>query len=150
MLFLIEYDRPLQATVLFEEFTADQREKAEYGRLQIEQANRERGIDREVVILDAESREALEVTHGRYVDGLRRVREGLEPRDVFRRAEEIEKRDSCNVPEYVVIRRYQELMLEFGLIRQRRPGDPGGLPCAGRTRGRRRNVLRVQAGADRP
>jgi hypothetical protein len=138
MWFLIEYDRPLQATVTFRTFADSERKAAEDERLRLEVALARRGglLDgfrgtrggREVVLLEAASEEALRRTHGRYFDGLKRA-ERIEPRDLFKRARQIEQEGGDDAPSEVIGRRYRELMLEFGLMKPRQSGDPDTLPC---------------------
>jgi len=68
MIFLIEYDRRLGQIVNFEEFEDDARHKAEKIRLDIELALNRNGVDHEVVLLQAASKDALRQTHRRYFE----------------------------------------------------------------------------------
>lgn len=70
MLFLIEYDRNRGRIVKLEVFEDSERQKAEDSRLEIELALNRRGIEREVVLLDAATEEALRRTHRRYFENL--------------------------------------------------------------------------------
>lgn len=70
MIFLIEYDRSNDEIVTFEPFPDSERRDAEDARLEIEIALNRDGIDREVVLLEAESEEALRRTHRRYFENL--------------------------------------------------------------------------------
>jgi len=65
MFFLIEYDRPRGAIVQLREFDAASRQLAEDVRLELELDLNRRGVEHEVVILDAPSKEALRRTHSR-------------------------------------------------------------------------------------
>jgi hypothetical protein len=73
MIFLIVYDRPEGRIVAFEPFEDSQREAAEDLRLETELTLHRRGVDREVVLLEAESEEALRLTHRRYFEGLSEI-----------------------------------------------------------------------------
>ncbi len=66
MLFLIEYDRPSRRLVQFRKFDESQQQAAHDVRLELELDLNRRGVEHEVVILDAPSEEALRHTHGRY------------------------------------------------------------------------------------
>jgi len=73
MIFLIEYNRGKGIIVTFRDFDDSQRREAEDSRLGIElDLNRKgrKGIDHEVVLLEAASRDALLRTHGRYFKDL--------------------------------------------------------------------------------
>ena len=70
MLFLIEYDRSRGQIVNFKTFDATERQSAENSRLDIELDLNRRGIDHEVVLLDAASEDALRRTHRRYFEEL--------------------------------------------------------------------------------
>lgn len=70
MLFLIEYDRHQGQIVNFTEFKDSERQQAEDARLQSELDLNRRGIKREVVLLEAASKEALQKTHRRYFENL--------------------------------------------------------------------------------
>jgi hypothetical protein len=70
MYFLIEYDRHRGKIVTFTSFDDSQRKKAEDARLDMELDLNRRGIDHEVVILDAASEDAIRRTHRRYFEDL--------------------------------------------------------------------------------
>lgn len=70
MLFLIEYDRNRGQIVTFEAFDDSERHKAEESRLEMEIKLNRLGIEREVVLLEAETEEALRRTHRRYFEDL--------------------------------------------------------------------------------
>jgi hypothetical protein len=70
MVFLNEYDRPTGTLVQFRKFDDSEQQAALDARLQLElKLNREH-IQREVVILEAPSEEAVRHTHGRYFKDL--------------------------------------------------------------------------------
>ena len=66
MLFLIEYDRPSGKLLQLRKFGESEWRTANDARLELEIDLNRRGIQREVVILDAPNEEALRHTHGRY------------------------------------------------------------------------------------
>lgn len=70
MLFLIEYDRNRGRIVKQEVFEDSERQRAEDSRLEIELALIRRGVEREVVLLEAATEEALRRTHRRYFEDL--------------------------------------------------------------------------------
>ena len=70
MIFLIEYNCPEGRLVKFETFDDLQKHEAERLRLEIELDLNRRGIEHEVVLLEAVSEEALRRTHGRYFESL--------------------------------------------------------------------------------
>ena len=70
MIFLIEYDRNQGQIVIFEKFDDSERRKAEESRLELEIKLNRLGIEREVVLLEAETEEALRRTHRRYFEDL--------------------------------------------------------------------------------
>jgi hypothetical protein len=69
MLFLIEYDRPRGSIVQLREFADDFR-GAEEARFSLELDLNRRGVEHEVVVLDAPSQEALRRTHSRYFENV--------------------------------------------------------------------------------
>ena len=73
MMFLIEYNRNEGKIVTYREFEDSQRRLAEDARLEIELDLNRKGIDHEVVILEAASKEAIMKTHGRYFKTLREL-----------------------------------------------------------------------------
>jgi hypothetical protein len=70
MIFLIEYDRARGEIVRLEAFPDSERRAAEEARLEMEIGLNRDEVDREVVILEAESEEALRRTHRRYFENL--------------------------------------------------------------------------------
>lgn len=75
MIFLIEYNRSEGSIVTFRDFDASQRLEAEDSRLGIELDLNRKGIDHEVVLLEAASKDALRLTHRRYFEDLRQILE---------------------------------------------------------------------------
>ncbi len=73
MIFLIEYDRPDGRIVTFTTFKDTERLNAEKSRLDLELDLNRREVDHEVVILEAESEEALRRTHRRYFEDARSI-----------------------------------------------------------------------------
>jgi len=70
MLFLIEYDRSRGAIITLREFDEIESKSAEQARLKMELDLNRRGIEREIVLLEAENEEALRRTHRRYFEDL--------------------------------------------------------------------------------
>jgi hypothetical protein len=70
MIFLIEYDRRQGRIVTFRAFDEAARHEAEDSRLQLELELNRRGMEREVVLLKADTEEALRRTHRRYFESL--------------------------------------------------------------------------------
>jgi hypothetical protein len=70
MIFLIEYDRSQGRIVTFKTFDDLARQEAEAARLQLELKLNRLGTEREVVLLEAASEEALRRTHRRYFEDL--------------------------------------------------------------------------------
>lgn len=70
MIFLIEYDRSSGSLITFERFNNAERESAEKARLEMELELNRRGVEHEVVLLGAETEEALRRTHRRYFEDL--------------------------------------------------------------------------------
>ncbi len=70
MIFLIEYDRSSGSIVTLVRFDDTKREQIEHIRLELELGLNRLGIDHEVVLLEAESEEALRRTHRRYFEDL--------------------------------------------------------------------------------
>ncbi len=70
MIFLIEYDRSRGEIVSFETFSGSERRVAEEARLDLEIRLNRNTVDHEVVLLDADSEEALRRTHRRYFENL--------------------------------------------------------------------------------
>jgi hypothetical protein len=76
MLFLIEYDRSRGSIVQEREFDGNARQVAEDARLELELELNRRGVEHEVVLLDAPSKEALRHTHGRYFESVAELARG--------------------------------------------------------------------------
>lgn len=68
MLFLVEYDRTQGKIASFRTFDSVDRKEAEECRLELELDLSHRGIDHEVVMLEAASEQALQRTHRRYFE----------------------------------------------------------------------------------
>jgi hypothetical protein len=66
VIFLLEYDRQAGQLLRLDEFAASDRSEALSARLELEIDLFKRGIVREVVLLEAESKAALTKTHNRY------------------------------------------------------------------------------------
>ncbi len=75
MIFLIEYNRSEDRIVTFEEFADSEGRKAKDSQLEKELDLNRKGIDHEVVLLQAASKEALHRTHARYFTSLREMLE---------------------------------------------------------------------------
>ena len=73
MIFLIEYNRIEGRIVTFRDFDDSQRLDAEDSRLVIELDLNRKGINHEVVLLEAASEEALHRTHQRYFADLTQI-----------------------------------------------------------------------------
>lgn len=73
MIFLIEYNRNEGRLVTLRDFDDSQRNEAEDSRLGIELDLKRKGIDHEVVLLDAASEHALHRTHQRYFSDLSEI-----------------------------------------------------------------------------
>lgn len=73
MIFLIEYNRSKGSIVTFRDFDDSQRQEAEVSRLEIELDLKRKGVDHEVVLLEAPSEDALRRTHRRYFEDLRQI-----------------------------------------------------------------------------
>ena len=70
MLFLIEYDRERGRIVTIRSFNNSNEERAEESRLKLELDLNLKGIENEVVLLEAATEEALRRTHRRYFANL--------------------------------------------------------------------------------
>ncbi|NOT47967.1 MAG: hypothetical protein HOP17_09510 [Acidobacteria bacterium] len=70
MIFLIEYNRRRGELVTFKRFADDDRRLAANERLQLELELNRRGVEHEVVILEASSEAAVRRTHRRYFETL--------------------------------------------------------------------------------
>jgi hypothetical protein len=73
VIFLIEYNRPEGRLVTFREFADSQRLEAADARLELELDLNRKGIDHEVVLLEADSEAALHRTHKRYFADLAEI-----------------------------------------------------------------------------
>lgn len=73
MIFLIEYNRSEGRIVTFRSFDDSQRREAENSRLEIELDLNRKEVGHEVVLLEAESEDALRQTHRRYFEDLRQI-----------------------------------------------------------------------------
>jgi len=70
MLFLIEYDRAKGKVVELSRFSESERQAANSARLNLELELNRRGVEHEVVLLEAEDEAALRRTHRRYFEDL--------------------------------------------------------------------------------
>ena len=70
MIFLIEYDRGRGRIVKITSFKDFDRKKAEESRLELELDRNGKGVDHEIVLLEAENEEAVRKTHRRYFEDL--------------------------------------------------------------------------------
>ena len=70
MIFLVEYDRNQGRIVSFRAFADSEQQKAKEARLQMELDLNRLSTEREVVLLEAVSEEALRRTHRRYFEDL--------------------------------------------------------------------------------
>lgn len=70
MLFLIEYDRVKGKVVEMSRFSGPDRQVANSARLNLELELNRRGVEHEVVLLEAEDESALRRTHRRYFEDL--------------------------------------------------------------------------------
>jgi hypothetical protein len=66
VIFLIEYDRDSGVLVRLDTFDVIERDRASAARLELEIQLFKDGLSREVVLLEADSLDALKKTHGRY------------------------------------------------------------------------------------
>src|SRR5260370_27040618 len=77
MIFLIEYNRGEGRLVRIERFNDSDREIAQESCLNLELALNSRGIENEVVLLEAASEEAVRRTHRRYFEDLSELTKAL-------------------------------------------------------------------------
>lgn len=70
MVFLIEYDRNIGRIVAIKSFVDSDRERADKARLELELDLNAKGIENEVVLLEAANEEAVRRTHRRYFEDL--------------------------------------------------------------------------------
>ena len=82
MIFLIEYNRSEGSIVTFRDFDASHRREAEDSRLGIELDLNRKGINHEVVLLEAASKDALHRTHQRYFADLTQILKSAGGQDV--------------------------------------------------------------------
>ena len=73
MIFLIEYNRSEGKIVTFRNFDDSQQREAQVARLEMELDLNRKGIDHEVVLLQAASENALRLTHRRYFEDLAQI-----------------------------------------------------------------------------
>lgn len=73
MIFLIQYNRANGRIVRFEEFQDAERETAANLRLEIELDLNRRGIEHDVLLLEALSQEALRRTHRRFFEDVSEI-----------------------------------------------------------------------------
>jgi hypothetical protein len=73
MIFLLQYDRPQGRLVTLREFPDAERLLAENARMDLEVALNRSHTEHEVVLLQAENKEALRQTHRRYFADLREL-----------------------------------------------------------------------------
>ena len=81
MIFLIEYDRGKGHIIKLNAFHESDRQLAEESRLNLELELNSKEIDHEVVLLEAESEEALRITHRRYFEDLSQLLKPPTPMD---------------------------------------------------------------------
>lgn len=93
MIFLIEYNRSEGSIVTFRDFDNLHRKEAEDIRLGIELDLNRKGINHEVVLLDAESEDALRLTHRRYFEDILRILVANKSNDAIPRNEHHQPRD---------------------------------------------------------
>jgi len=82
MIFLIEYNRSEGQIVTSRDFDDSQRLEAENSRLEIELDLNRKGVDHEVVLLEAASKDALQRTHRRYFVDLHQLLKSGSGQDV--------------------------------------------------------------------
>ena len=81
MIFLIEYNRRQGRIVTFKKFKDAERLQARNARLDLELELNRRGIDHEVVLLEAASEGAVRRTHRRYFETPRQILESASASD---------------------------------------------------------------------
>lgn len=81
MIFLIEYNRSEGRMVTFVTFTDSARARAQDQRLALEIELNQKGIDHEVVLLEATSEDALRRTHRRYFEDSAQIVKSVLGRD---------------------------------------------------------------------
>jgi hypothetical protein len=75
MIFLIEYSRPRGEIATYKRFDERDREEAANVRLALELELNQRDLQHEVVLLEADSEEALRRTHRRYFQNAKQIME---------------------------------------------------------------------------
>jgi hypothetical protein len=78
LIFLIEYDRNTGHLASMRTFDSSERQAASSARLELEIALMTEGRSREVVLLEADSEEALRKTHGRYFRDVRQMSDSID------------------------------------------------------------------------
>jgi hypothetical protein len=73
MIFLIEYERTKGKVIYKKSFKDSQKKEAEKSRLELELKLNRDGINHEVVLLEAESENALKITHQRYFSDISEI-----------------------------------------------------------------------------
>lgn len=81
MIFLIEYNRPEGRIVTFKTFTDSDRSLANQTRHELELDLNRKGIDHEVVILQAGSEDAIRRTHRRYFEDAEQILKSFQLND---------------------------------------------------------------------
>ena len=79
MWFLIEYARDHGEIVTFRKFKAEESLVAANARLDLELDLNRRGVEHEIVLLEAENEKALRRTHRRYFESLNELVNALQP-----------------------------------------------------------------------
>jgi len=77
LIYLIEYNRPGGRLVTFKTFDPSETTYAENARLELELDRNRKGINHEVVILEAADENALRRTHRRYFEDLSQIAKSL-------------------------------------------------------------------------
>ena len=70
MIFLMEYDRPHGKLLTFRAFEAPERSSAQVEKFELELSRHRQGIEREVVLLEADSEAELRRSYRRYFEDL--------------------------------------------------------------------------------
>jgi hypothetical protein len=73
VIFLIEYNRNEGDIVTLQSFDDSQRKQAEKSRIEMELTLNRKGVDHEVVLLEAGNEDALRKTHRRYFEDLHQM-----------------------------------------------------------------------------
>jgi hypothetical protein len=94
MIFLIEYDRDRGRLLRIESFSASDRKRAQDSQLNLELELNRKGIENEVVLLEAASEQAVRRTHRRYFETLAELTRAL-ALDSSRLARECAKLDKA-------------------------------------------------------